>query len=258
MIPGAVNALTGTILGYPFDTIKSKMQKNPIKYTSAYNCFLHTIKTRGIVGLYSGLPAPLTIMMIKRGFQYNLYEKFNKYNFNSYVTGGLSGAICSIVGCPMHYIKINMQIGNKFNKIANIKDYNTLDLVKYTFKTKGIKGFYHGIKIDCLKESSFSCLYLGTYGYLRKKTPQNSFYHFLSGGISSVITWTILFPIDSLRTYIMTNDTNNNNIIYNFKKLIEGQKITRLWKGLGPILLRIFPVSAISMTAYEYSRKLME
>ena len=94
----------------------------------------------------------------------------------------------------MHYVKINMQIYKK-------KEYsNTFNFIKTTLKNQGVKGFYHGIKIDCLKESTFGCLYLGTYGYLRQNLPQTPLFHFLSGGISSVITWSILFPIDSLRT----------------------------------------------------------
>ena len=254
IIPGAVQATTGLILSYPFDTIKSKLQKYPANYTSSWNCFIKTLKNDGTKGLYRGLPAPLTIMAIKRGFQYDFYERLNKSGYNPYFTGALAGCFGTIIGCPMHYVKINMQITN------NLKlEYNTWDFIKHTYNTKGITPFYKGLKIDCLKEGCFGCLYLGTYGYLRDRFPPTPFYHFLSGGVSSIITWTLLFPLDSLRTNIMTNP-NNNGIVHNFKLMIENQNkpITRLWNGLFPVVIRIFPISAISMVTYEYTRQLLE
>ena len=141
-------------------------------------------------------------------------------------------------------------------QIQDFKSINTLDFIKHTYKNYGIKRFYHGIKIDCLKEASFGVLYLGTYGHLRNNLPQTSFSYFMAGGISSVITWSILFPIDSLRTNIISNKSDNK-ILSNLKKLLENQNIGRLWIGLTPVLLRIFPVSALSMLTYESSRKLL-
>lgn len=258
ILPGAVQATTGLILSYPFDTLKSKLQKYPRYYNSSWDCLVKTLRGDGVRGLYRGIPAPLTIMSIKRGFQYDLYERFNKLNFNPFLTGTIAGCLGTIIGCPMHYIKINMQTNTTLSEKLNI-NYNTWDFIKYTFKTKGTLEFYKGIKIDCLKEGSFGCLYLGTYGILRDKFPPTPFYYFISGGISSIITWTILFPLDSLRTNIMTNP-NNNGIIHNIKLMIkdEPKPISRLWSGLLPVVVRIFPISAISMVTYEYTRKLLE
>ena len=268
ILPGAIQATTGIILSYPFDTIKSNMQKNPHKFSSSYDCFYRTIKYRGISGLYRGLPAPLVIMMIKRGIQYDLYEKLNNKKVNTYINGAFTGILGSTIGCPMHYVKINLQINNKYNKInnkynkinnkINNNKYNsTINFVKTTYKEKGIKEFYRGIKADCLKECTFGCVYLGTYGLLREKLPQNHYGFFLSGGLSSVITWTLLFPIDSLRTNIMSNKSDNG-IVSNFKIMKKNKSIIKLWTGLPIVLIRIFPVSAISMVTYEYSRKLLE
>lgn len=247
ILPGAIQAATGIIIGYPFDTIKSIMQKNPNKFNSSYQCLYKTIYDNGFLYLYRGVPAPLSIMMIKRGVQYDCYEKLNNYGTNSYFNGFFVGGLGSIIGCPMHYIKINMQL-NKTN------NYNTLDFVKYTLKNDGLKKFYFGIKIDCLKESSFGAMYLGTYALMRDNLENNPINHFLAGGISSIITWIILFPIDSLRTNIMSS--HSNSISYNLKCIIKNKSIINLWSGLSPVLIRVFPVSSISMLTYEYTRTL--
>ena len=52
------------------------------------------------------------------------------YAENAKVNGFVVGGLGSIIGCPMHYVKINMQL-NKTN------NYNTLDFVKYTLKNGG-------------------------------------------------------------------------------------------------------------------------
>jgi len=201
----------------------------------------------GCYSLYRGVSAPLSVMMIKRGFQYDCFEKLNIYGTNPYFNGFIVGGFGSIIGCPMHYVKINMQLNNT-------KNYNTLDFVKYTYKNYGLKKFYFGIKIDYLKESSFGSMYLGTYAVLRNNLENNPTNHFFAGGISSIITWIILFPIDSLRTNIMSSDSNS--ISYNLKYIIKNKSIMNLWSGLPPILVRVFPVSSISMLTYEYTRTL--
>jgi solute carrier family 25 (mitochondrial carnitine/acylcarnitine transporter), member 20/29 len=245
-LPGAIQSFTGMIISYPFDTIKVKMQKYPTKYTSTYSYLINTIETRGICGLYKGIQVPLFITVIKRGLQYDFYEKLNKRKMNYYLSGAITGVSCSVIGCPMHYIKINMQIYNH---------QSIYYFIKNTYKEKGIKPFYHGIKIDCLKESTFGCCYLGTYGYLREKFPKTPAYHFLAGGLSSSLTWMLFFPLDALRTNIMTN--KNNNISENLTKMINNRSILKLWKGLTPALLKIFPLSATSMLTYEYTRKIL-
>ena len=57
----------------------------------------------------------------------------------------------------------------------------------------------------------------------------------------------------------MTNP-DNNGVIHNLKLMIKDdpRPISRLWSGLVPVVIRIFPISAISMVTYEYTRKLLE
>ena len=77
-LPGAIQAATGMIISYPFDTIKSKMQKNPKVFNTTYNTIKKTFIKEGFKGFYRGIPIPLSVIVIKRGFQYDLYEKLNK------------------------------------------------------------------------------------------------------------------------------------------------------------------------------------
>lgn len=99
-IPGAVAGLTSAILGYPFDTIKTRMQVN--NYGNSKNIFFNTIKNVGFFSLYRGISAPLITTTLKHSYQYYLFEEMKKRQFNPYISGSIAGISGSIIGCPMH------------------------------------------------------------------------------------------------------------------------------------------------------------
>ena len=75
-IPGAIAGLTSAILGYPFDTIKTRMQVN--NYGNSKNIFINTVKNEGFISLYRGISAPLITTTFKRSYQYYLFEEMKK------------------------------------------------------------------------------------------------------------------------------------------------------------------------------------
>ena len=64
--------------------------------------------------------------------------------------------------------------------------------------------------------------------------------------------WGTFIPLDNIETAIQTN-RGYQYIIDKVKK----NNIFILWRGSFPILIRIFPVSAISMLIYEFSLSLV-
>jgi len=256
-LPGAFAGLTSVILGYPFDTIKTRMQLNNKGNTSKF--VFNLIKNEGSSSLYRGVSVPLITTIIKRSYQYRIFEKLKEQKNSPFLSGGIAGVSGTLLGCPMHVIKSQMQSTNK-NEIKN-----TFDLIKKISKKEGFIGFYRGFKINLFKDFIFGSCYLGSYTYLKKTFIPNLLYskkysklndkqekviNFLSGGLASTITWGTLIPIDHLETAIQTKQKKN----YVLNKL-KTNNIFILWRGSIPILLRIFPVSAISMSVYEISNK---
>ena len=147
------------------------------------------------------------------------------------------------IGTPMHVIKARMQNSRK-TEFKNIRE-----CIKDIYKTDRLFGFYRGFKINLIKDVIFGSSYLGTYGTLRKHLPKNHYSDFLAGGMSSIVTWSIFFPLDTIRTSIQTKKgwKHINNII-------KTEGFFSLWRGIGSMLIRVFPISACSMTVYEYSK----
>ena len=257
-VPGALAGATTALLGYPFDTIKTKMQV--INQGNTTNIFFKTIRNNGFLSLYRGVTTPLITNTIKRSYQYYLFEYLNQKKLNPYFSGAIAGVSGSIIGCPMHVLKANMQITDK------TMYKNTPDLISKIYKKEGWKGFYKGFNINLIKDSIYGGVYLGNYVLLKKYIPKliykkdyiniseskKKLSHFLSGGFSAVFVWGIFIPLDHIETAIQTN-RGYQYVVDKVKK----NNILILWRGSIPILVRIFPVSAISMLIYEFSLSLI-
>lgn len=255
-LPGFSVGITSMIVGYPADTIKVRLQTG--MYSSLKNCVIKTYSIDGIKGFYRGSLIPLLTMGLRRSYQYPLFENLKKTNSN-YLAGSLSGASGTLIGCPVHVLKIRMQNSHK-------KEISSLwKCTKQIYKQDGFVGFYKGFYINLIKDGIFGCLFLGTYGTLKDKLIQkkdngellfdkislDSHYNMicagtLAGCFSSIITWVILFPIDTVKTAIQSK--KGLDLI----KLKRQKGILSFWTGLSPVILRALPVSLTSMFAYEF------
>lgn len=73
----------------------------------------------------------------------------------------------------------------------------------------------------------------------------------LAGGLTGLVSWTVAFPSDTLKSKIQADNpekrlySNSASVLIQTLKN-EGHSV--LWKGLGPCLLRSMPVCAILFT----------
>lgn len=244
IIPGILSGITSVSINYPFETIKSNIQISP-NYNfreTIYNIY----KKNGISGFYRGYPLPLFFISLKKGYQYSIFEYLNNNNLNSYFTGFVIGLSGSIINCPTNIVQINMQNSNS-NKYKN-----TYDCIKKIYKSNKLNSFYKGFKINLLKDGIYSSIYLGTYSYLRGKYSNTCNYCFFYGGISSMISWIFIYPLDIINTNIQVDKQPNKNIL----KFVEKYRY-KIFRGMIPILLRTVPSNACSMYVYEKSKNLL-
>jgi len=253
LLPGGLAGFTGVLIGYPLDTVKVRMQTG--FYPHMKQCITETIHKEGFRAFYRGAAVPFASLTIKRGYQYYLFNSNQKSPYkilqNPFVSGALSGIIGTPIGCPMHVIKIRMQ-NSDINTYKNLKDC-LMDI----YKLEGIKGFYSGFRINLIKDLCFGGLYLGTMGYLsniqknnktyfKKHEYQSNMFSLFKGGVAGCATWTILFPIDSIKTMIQSGLGFKI-----FKTNIKKLGIFYMWRGLKPVLIRTFPASAMSIFVYD-------
>merc|ERR1719237_1978520 len=91
MVPGVAQAVVVTAVGFPFDTIKARMQTG--MYPGGWrSCLSSMVKKEGALALYRGASTPLASHVLKRSYQFPLFDYLTeRHQWNSFVAGLFSG-----------------------------------------------------------------------------------------------------------------------------------------------------------------------
>jgi solute carrier family 25 (mitochondrial carnitine/acylcarnitine transporter), member 20/29 len=83
-----------------------------------------------------------------------------------------------------------------------------------------------------------------------------------AGGISGMLFWLSVYPVDVIKSHLMTDATRRDQRQYR-GVLHCAQQVWRvggfgaLWRGFVPCMVRAFPVNAVTFYAYEKTRSLL-
>lgn len=147
------------------------------------------------------------------------------------------------------------------------------------YKTKGVlRGLYYGYSLHFLRDFVGSGIYFCTYESLKRAfskafhDKQHQFtplHYMISGGLAGILSWSALFPIDTVKSKMqkqILNTPHNESFV---KSLLT--TISTTWKeggvgtspprtggmrtfyaGLAPSLVRTFVLNATNFMIYEY------
>jgi solute carrier family 25 carnitine/acylcarnitine transporter 20/29 len=110
---------------------------------------------------------------------------------------------------------------------------------------------YKGYFVETPKNVLGSTMFLGTYLTLRNTTDKQTLYPWF-GGLSGMLTWTVIYPLDTIKTDYQT--TKNKSIHELIRERRATNSITSFYKGITPVLLRTFPSAFAGMYVYEKTR----
>nr|CAG8614007.1 10621_t:CDS:2 [Entrophospora candida]CAG8645238.1 11137_t:CDS:2 [Entrophospora candida] len=152
LIFGSISGMTGKLVEYPFDTVKTRLQSQPSDrklFNGPLDCFKKTISKDGFLGLYWGLSSPMIgailenatlflaynhIQMLIREHTTPIDQRHLLYD-NNYqkdagqiplsmtqliLAGALSGVLTSFLLTPIELVKCKLQVQETFS-------YDTLD-----------------------------------------------------------------------------------------------------------------------------------
>jgi solute carrier family 25 carnitine/acylcarnitine transporter 20/29 len=240
LLPGFFQGLTRVSISYPADIVKVQMQKQLFPNT------ISTIKyilKNDIFKFYRGSSIAFLTISIERSLQYYYLEKINK-KYNPFLSGFIVSIFSSIYNLPMQYLTTNIALIKKTDNVS------TNQFIKNT----PIKNMYKGYFIETPKNILGSTIYLGSYMKLRSMTENKILYPFF-GGLSGIMVWLLIYPIDTVKTEIQTTINKNiNNIIY---ERYNKYGIKSFYKGITPVLIRTYPSAFIGMYVYEKMRNIL-
>ena len=222
---------------------------------------------------------------------------------NHFLAGMVGGAAQCIVLVPTDVIKCRMQVdsgrsrasalsaapssssgvgGSGSSQATTLRQFTgSLDCAQKIFAQEGIRGMYKGLMVTALRELPSIGCYFTVYKYMREKLDKafgagwGVTSTIFAGGIAGCASWTVVYPLDVIKTNIQTA-TLKTPTHEALEKAAAGSTsvghtkaaqplgltgtATRLYRqggpgaffrGLAPTLLRAFPVNGITFLVYE-------
>jgi len=264
-IAGVGAGLVGIFVGYPFDTVKTRMQIGIERNVVA--ALRTAVQRDGFLSLYRGLASPMSGYALMSGLSFGGYgyalraleaqQILTENPVAQSMTAGLgSGALYSLASSPIDRVKIVMQ-----SSPANAYR-NSLHCALEISRTYGIRYLYWGYSTNLPREILGSSMWFGIYHFV--KTGVMRFNHvdtptfamlLLSGAISGPLTWLSVFPFDVVRSCIFQEVNPKNpkyrNGIDAMRQLYANEGLSWCYRGYSATLLRAIPVGAIIMSLNE-------
>ena len=231
LIPGFLQGVTRVIISYPFDYIRTHAQ------TQKYESFQDIIKKNKLIKLrdvYRGCHIPLITVPLDRALQFYIFERLKK-SYTTVVSSTAASLFSMIYSVPSNYLSTLVITNN--NKTV-FRDFLTS------------KRYYKGLYPELVKNFLGAFAYTSTYGLLRDNIPLEKHNYFLFGVCSSISSWLVIYPLDTLRVLRQTSN-------YDYITIMKKNPIKNLYKGLSIVLLRSVPSAGCGMFVYERSRQLL-
>lgn len=203
-----------TLVGYPLDTIKTRLQNSGV-----------TKLTPG-VKLAVGIRFPLVNSTIINTMTFGNRDFFEKLTGNKMMSYTLVGITNGIVQNQLDSCKVQAQTRGTIPKFPR------------KFVTTGMK---YSVSLEALSMP----IYFSTYEYLKNKRQYSSFN---SGGWAGVNCWLWTYPIDTLKSRSFVNPG------LKLQELIEvgsTRGVYGLYSGLGIALLRAYIVNGFVFSTYN-------
>jgi len=264
-----INAGAGSLAGiaehcvmFPIDSIKTRLQMitdNSVASTkTAYN----------LKGLWKGVGSMFMGAGPAHAIYFGSYEYFkNKFNIDegkNHVKEAAAGAIATVLSetflNPFDVIKQRMQVQNT---------KGILDCGINILRKEGVGAFYVSYPTTLLMNIPFNSIHFIIYEYYRKKLNPTGKYdpksHIIAGAMAGGIASIITNPLDVSKTLLQLRGTSSDSSIIHANGLWKASKIIYkrngligFTKGMVPRMLYNMPSTAISWTAYEFCKYILQ
>jgi solute carrier family 25 carnitine/acylcarnitine transporter 20/29 len=257
---GFFAGIIGTTIGYPLDTIKTRMQTGGTH--GLYRTGLNIASKEGLGAFYKGVGTPLVSLTILSTLNFTAYNSFKRALTPTASTqafspiavfgaGVLCGPVAAVFSTPEHVLKTLMQVDNTRERPRFTG--GSLGAAKIIVNEGGFKALYVGGFSNLVRESTFLSVYFLSYETL--KLNLNSYTNLgpfcipVSGGLAGALGWFISYPLDCIKSNIMVE--GRGKIVEVGKEILSKKGVMGLYSGLGPSIARSFLVSGSRFSAYE-------
>lgn len=275
---GFVAGVTGTIAGYPFDTVKVRLQTQTLNnrlYSGSLDCFMKIAKQESVLGFYKGMSSPMFGVALINGIVFSV-QSLSKGLFDNpdtyltlTITGGLAGAAQAAVCSPIELVKTRLQmqgIGQQrklFALSTHLYD-GPIDCLKKSYARQGFRsGILRGLSMTFARDiPSFAAyfpawqLFVSTFSPTGKEADMSMHMSLIGGGFTGIAAWTVSYPFDVIKSrYQAARDHVYKDVwdctVKSFRT--EGWRV--FTRGFAPCTLRAIPTNAFTYPVYAFLKR---
>eukprot|EP00934_Nitzschia_sp_Nitz4_P007925 Nitzschia sp. Nitz4//scaffold168_size48592//11264//12373//NITZ4_007046-RA/size48592-augustus-gene-0.22-mRNA-1//-1//CDS//3329538309//7915//frame0 len=286
-IGGLSAGMVGTVIGFPLDTIKTRMQTRS-HGTSIAQVAKTVYREEGIRSFYKGMGPPLLSLSILGTLTFTQYSFFQDFygaqpgvDWRNFVAGISCSPVAGMISTVENLVKTQMQLDNVTKKEFN----SSLTCFRTLIERHGWGIVYTGHAVNTLREATFLGNYFFVYEVLRAALTSEqdttsatsldpasasssstmlpsvlsgplppSVAVPLAGGCAGAIAWLASFPLDCVRAgtqgQILPPTQSSWSIAV---ALVKERGIGGLYAGATASVIRAFLVSGTRFSAYEFA-----
>lgn len=177
MMAGACATVFHDAIMTPSEVVKQRMQMCCSPYKSCTNCFTTVLSQEGFGAFYRSYGTALTMNIPFQSTQFMIYEAVQKitnpkkeHNVLSHViSGGMAGAIASIVTMPLDVCKtlLNTQEAQVLKKLNKEKVTGMYHGMRTVYKMAGFRGYFKGAKARVMYQFPATAISWAVYEYFK-------------------------------------------------------------------------------------------
>ncbi|KAF7309474.1 hypothetical protein MIND_00318200 [Mycena indigotica] len=283
-LAGTVAGTAGLIAGFPFDTVKVRLQTPELSghYSgSTLRAIATIVNEERVLGLYKGIASPLLTVALMNGLVFASYNLFLRLQCPASaesatlaqitLAGVGSGIVSAVVTTPTELIKIRQQ--------QCVGHTTARGIAVGIVKSAGLPGLYRGLTATALRDCGYgayfvsyeaTCRLLSTPGETRQGWPV-----LVAGGVAGIAGWLATFPLDVVKTRIQgtglviepalapllgttvaqnLNTMNTNPYQNTWSAIVNSYRnegLAVFYRGLAPTLIRAVPVNMVTFAVFE-------
>lgn len=173
--------------------------------------------------------------------------------WQNFIAGGIAGVGSRTFTSPLDVVKIICQVGSK-------QHTGFLGTFKNIYKQEGLKGFWKGNGVACLRLFPYSAINFAVFNEMKKamtdpETGRLSNVNSLTAGaVSGVVATVCVYPLDMVKTRltVQVNGQNKyNGIIDAFRVIFKEEGFLAFYKGMTASILGVIPFGGLQFMSYE-------
>ncbi|KAF7374978.1 Mitochondrial tricarboxylate transporter [Mycena sanguinolenta] len=274
IIAGSTAGAIEAFVTYPTEFVKTRSQFGG-KKERPLTIIRETLKTKGVVGLYSGCTALIAGNAVKAGVRFLSYDYFKSLLADSEgkvsaprsllagLGAGMTEAVFAVT--PSETIKTKLiDDAKRPNPQYRGLIHGTASIVRQ----EGLQGIYRGLFPVMMRQGANSAVRFTTYSTLKQfvqgaARPGQTLpapITFGIGAIAGLVTVYTTMPLDVIKTRMQSLEARAQyrNSFHCAYRIFTEEGILRFWTGTTPRLTRLVLSGGIVFTVYENIIKVLK